>query len=125
MRLLRNRSASPKGFGSPLGRRSPGAAAAEPELGDNFLFETLLRFAPDQIYFKDDQSRFVKVSSVIADRFGVPPEAVIGKTDAEFLALEAAEGFRAEEKAIMSGGAALIDVEQEEMFEDGRIGWNS
>jgi diguanylate cyclase (GGDEF)-like protein/PAS domain S-box-containing protein len=94
-------------------------------LSDRFLFETLLEFAPDQIYFKDEQSRFLKVSRVIAERFDLPTEDVIGKTDADFLVQHVAAEFRAQEKTIMAGGPAMIDVEQQVTFEDGRIRWNS
>ena len=46
------------------------------------LFNCLVRTIPDCIYFKDRQSRFVRINDSMAERFGLrDPAEAVGKTD--------------------------------------------
>src|SRR2546430_16886130 len=74
------------------------------------LVEAMLENIPDRIYFKDSQSRFVKVSKALADRLGVSnPEDAVGKTDFDFHAPEKAREFFEDEQRIIQTGEPLIN----------------
>src|SRR5690349_4004722 len=55
---------------------------AEAELArERDLLRTLLDYSPDYIYFKDLDSKFLRCSRSLAERFGLRAEELIGKTD--------------------------------------------
>src|SRR5690242_4364735 len=65
------------------------------------LVEAMLENVPDRIYFKDAQSRFIKLSRALANRIGVEdPRDAIGKTDFDFYAHERAAEFIKDEQRI-------------------------
>ena len=81
------------------------------------LLSTLMQNIPDCIYFKDTESRFLRVSEAMAKKFGLgTPEDVIGKTDADVFTDEHATAAREDELRIMqtaqtrcrSGGARNV-----------------
>src|SRR5690606_3558342 len=52
---------------------------------DRRLLEILMNRIPDAIYFKDTESRFVRINQAHARRFNLTnPALAIGKTDADF-----------------------------------------
>jgi diguanylate cyclase (GGDEF)-like protein/PAS domain S-box-containing protein len=107
-------------------RRSRSIRNAVAELGGDFLLDTLLRHTPDQVYFKDRDSRFLKVSAATSRRFGIEdPREVEGKTDLDFFAQESAEEYRADERELMETRQPMIDVEREEIWADGHVTWVS
>jgi|GEM_PF-2910687 len=74
------------------------------------LLGTLLDNIPDQIYFKDAESRFLKVNQGVARTLGMEsPEHAIGKTDYDFFRAEDAASFRADDQAVMETGRPLRD----------------
>ena len=95
---------------------------AELELAEErHLFDEFLASINDQVYFKDRESRFLRVSDVQAKRLGAQrAEELIGKTDFDVFGDEHAAKARADELAIMETGEPLIDQEEVEVFDDGR-----
>ncbi|MHB8971997.1 MAG: ATP-binding protein [Pirellulaceae bacterium] len=91
---------------------------------ERFLLDTLLATLPDSIYFKDQQSRFLRIGRVMAQRFGLAdPAAAIGKTDFDFFRNEHASQARADEVRLMESGDTVLRLEEQETWPDGRITW--
>jgi diguanylate cyclase (GGDEF)-like protein/PAS domain S-box-containing protein len=84
-------------------------SALERERG---LLRTMIDLIPAKIYAKDAQGRFLACNKLVAREMGTTPEAVIGKTDFDFFPAAMAEGFFADERAIIKSGQPLIDREE-------------
>ena len=51
-------------------------------MDDRYLLDTFMEHTPDHVYFKDDKSRFIRVSRALALSFGLDnPSDAIGRTD--------------------------------------------
>lgn len=86
--------------------------AHEKLASERTLLRTLIDVLPDEIYVKDTASRFVVCNETCARFMGVSgPEALIGKTDADFRPAEMAARFRATELRILQGGAPFLNHE--------------
>jgi len=80
------------------------------------LFASLMDSAADAIYFKDTESRFVRVNQVSARQLAVPtPSDAIGYTDADLEGQEAAQEFLDEESRILATGEPLVGKIQRDM----------
>ena len=90
------------------------------------LLRALMDNIPDHVYFKDNDSRFLRISKSQASIFGIDdPSQAIGKTDFDFFAEEhARSAFEAEQKIVKSG-IAIVDLEEKESWPDGRQTWAS
>ncbi len=93
---------------------------------ENFLLETLLNSVPEAIYFKDRESRFTRINSYAAARFGVPsPALAVGRTDFDFFTDEhAAQAFR-DEQEIIRTGKPLVNIEEKETLPGAEDRWVS
>jgi PAS domain S-box-containing protein len=88
------------------------------------LLDALLNNIPEAIYFKDKESRFIRFSKSMLDLFGLKhPEELIGKSDFDFFDDEHARPAYEDEQKIIRTGKAIIDLEEKEVMEDGRISW--
>lgn len=88
------------------------------------LLRALMDSSPDQIYFKDRKSRFIRCSQTLAADFRVSSSAeVIGKTDFDFFAEEHARPAFEDEQEIIRTGKPLIGKVEKEVWRDGRVGW--
>src|SRR5262249_38597712 len=69
------------------------------------LLHTLMENPPDAIYFKDLQSRFLRINHSLADRFGLSdPDEAVGRTDFDFFTEEhARQAYLDEQEVIRSG----------------------
>ena len=100
--------------------------ADEALLREQGFFKDLANTIPDHIYFKDRQSRFVRVNEANARLFGLhSPNEMIGKTDFDFFSQEHAQKAYADEQRIMETGEPMIGVEEKETWPDGHITWVS
>jgi len=88
------------------------------------LLRGLLDACPDSIYFKDRDSRMLKVSRSLAARIGLSdPSEAVGKTDADFFGVEHAAAAWEDEQRIMRSGEALISKMEVEKWLDGQERW--
>ncbi len=88
----------------------------------NFLL-ALLDFSSDQIYFKDMQSRFIKVSKAVAIKHGLSEYDLIGKTDFDlFGPIHAQQAFD-DEQQIINTRKPIIGKEEFEDSPSGKISW--
>ena len=90
------------------------------------MLTSLVTTIPDMIYFKDRQSRFVRINDALARRFGLQHAAeAVGKTDFDFHDREHAQQTLADEQHIMRTGEPLLGREEKESWPDGRVTWSS
>jgi PAS domain S-box-containing protein len=76
------------------------------------VLRTMIDLIPAFIYCKDAQSRFTACNKLVANRMGVSPEELLGKTDFDFFPREMAAKFFADEQALLASGQPLIDIEE-------------
>lgn len=93
---------------------------------ERHLLHALLDNVPDHVYFKDLESRFLRISTANARWLKVAdPSVVLGKTDFDYFASEHANKALADEKCILETGKPLLNVEEKEIWPDGRVTWVS
>jgi PAS domain S-box-containing protein len=90
------------------------------------LLRALMDNLPDTIYFKDADSRFIRINKAQAERFGLSdPAQAVGKTDFDFFTVEHAQPAYADEQAVIKTGQPLVGKEEKETWPDGRETWVS
>jgi diguanylate cyclase (GGDEF)-like protein/PAS domain S-box-containing protein len=88
------------------------------------LLEAFLENIPDNVFFKDRESRFIRVSNAMAAYFGLSdPSQVVNKSDADMFSAEHAKQAFADEQQIMRTGQAAVGREEKETWPDGRESW--
>jgi len=81
---------------------------------DRFLLQALMNHVPDHVYFKDRDSRLIRISKALAQLFGVrDPAQAVGKTDFDFFTEEHARQAYEDEQAIMRTGQPVSKEERE------------
>src|ERR1051325_2415718 len=92
---------------------------------DNHLFTALLENTNDSIYFKDINSRFIRCSRVMLNRFDVnDPASIVDKSDRDFFTEEHAVQALQDEQEIIRSGIAVVK-EEKETWPDGSETWVS
>jgi PAS domain S-box-containing protein len=93
---------------------------------DQQMFNTLMESMPDAIYFKDLNSRFIRINRPKAIRLGLKdPEEAVGKTDFDFYDENFAREAYEDEQKIMKTGEALVGKVEEVRSKDGITHWVS
>jgi len=88
------------------------------------LLEAFLEHIPDNVYFKDRDSRFVCISRAMADYFGLAsPAQALGKTDSDIFSSGHADQALADEQEIIRTGQAKAGIEEKETWPDGHETW--
>jgi sigma-B regulation protein RsbU (phosphoserine phosphatase) len=90
------------------------------------LLNALMDTIPDHIYFKDRQSRMLRVNQAMADWFGLSdPGEAVGKSDFDLFSYEHAHEAFEDEQRIIQSGKPILDKEEKETWRDGHITWVS
>lgn len=91
---------------------------------ERHLLNHLLVHIPDSIYFKDRESRFLRISEAMARKFGlVDASAAEGKTDADIFSSEHAKDARADEIDVMETKQPLLNRLERETWHDRSDTW--
>jgi PAS domain S-box-containing protein len=92
---------------------------------EQYLIDALLNNLPDHIYFKDLESRFIRINKAHAIFFGLSdPDQAIGKRDFDFFTDEhARQAFNDEQNIIRTGH--LLSLEEKETHYDHADTWVS
>ena len=98
---------------------------AERQLAEErHLIETLLDNIPMNVYFKDEESRFVMANLPTARKMGLSStNKLVGKSDADFFSDEHASHARLVEKEIMASGGGVEDLTEHEKWDDREDTW--
>jgi diguanylate cyclase (GGDEF)-like protein/PAS domain S-box-containing protein len=90
------------------------------------LMHSMMDSVPDQIFFKDRDSHFIRINTSLAKRYALSsPSQAIGKSDADFYSAAHAARTRQEELEIMRTGIPVFNQIHHEVWNDGREAWNS
>jgi PAS domain S-box-containing protein len=92
-------------------------------LKENALMNALMNNLPDYIYFKDRESRFIRISQSMQKLFKVDIDEMLGKTDFDFQRKEAAQKYRKDEQQIIETRKGLINDIVYEQFPTGIKQW--
>ena len=88
------------------------------------LLETFLEHIPDNVFFKDRNSRFLRIGRAMADYCGLAdPAEAVGKSDLDIFSSEHASQALEDEKEIIRTGQAKIGIEEKETWDDGHESW--
>jgi PAS domain S-box-containing protein len=102
------------------------AASNENLQQERYLLHTLMDYLPHNIYFKDAESRFLRVNKAMARYVGLSdPHEAIGKTDLDFFTDEHGLQAMADEKEILRTGKGIVTKVEKETWPDGRTTWAS
>jgi diguanylate cyclase (GGDEF)-like protein/PAS domain S-box-containing protein len=79
----------------------------------------------DAMFFKDLESRYIRVNTSMAQRLGLnDPALAVGMSDADFYSAEHADITRLEELNVMTSRMPLLNQVHRETWADGRETWN-
>lgn len=97
------------------------------ELGEErSLLRSLMEGTQDLIYFKDRESRFLRINAAMAQRFGMKsPAEAVGKTDFDVFPREMAEQKLADERKVIASGGSILAHEESDRTIHGRETWVS
>lgn len=88
------------------------------------LLEAFLENIPDNVYFKDRSSRFLRISNAMANYCGLAdPAQAVNKMDSDVFSAEHAGQAFADEQRIIRSGEPILGVEEKETWPDGRESW--
>jgi PAS domain S-box-containing protein len=95
-----------------------------PRIAKEDLLRAFLEHIPDAVYFKDRESRFVRIRRSLAVRFGLSdPVEAINKTDFDMFSAEHPRQAFADEQDIIRTGQPIVEAEEKETWPDGRETW--
>jgi two-component system sensor histidine kinase/response regulator len=95
-------------------------------ISESYLLHMLMDNVPDAIYFKDLESRFIRINRGMAQLFGLSdPAEAVGKSDFDFFSEEHARQAYLDEQEVIRTGRPMVAREETEYWPDGRVTWAS
>jgi PAS domain S-box-containing protein len=95
--------------------------AAEALANERNLLRSVIDAIPDDIYVKDRDLRYVLMNAKGLEIRGIRGgREIMGRSAAEFFPPTVSAGFDAEDRAIMAGGATVVNREQEVVHANGK-----
>ncbi len=88
-----------------------------------FLLRNLMKNIPDLIYFKDRQSRYIRVNQSFCDQVGRSEEQISLKMADDFFPKQHADEVYADEQNIILTGKSRIGIEEHIKWPDGHSFW--
>jgi PAS domain S-box-containing protein len=124
--LVRGEDGAPRSYLLQIRDYGERIRATELLIQEKILLDSLMNTSPDHIYFKDRQSRIVRVNLTMAKHlhFDDPAQA-IGLTDFDFFDEAHARQAYDDEQRIMATGEMVLNQEEKEVWPDGRVTWAS
>lgn len=98
------------GFGHDQPAFTSGSDLAQPSYTREFLGK-LINAAPDPIFVKDRQHRFILLNDAMCDFMGLRREALIGKSDYDIVPRAEADIFREKDEIVFTTGVENINEE--------------
>jgi PAS domain S-box-containing protein len=93
---------------------------------EKYLLNALLNSSQDHIYFKDKDSKFIRVSRSMIELFNKEDESeIIGKSDFDFGFEEHAKIAFEDEQNIIRTSKPMVDAIEKETWDDGHNTWVS
>lgn len=92
---------------------------------EKYYLDSLMDNMPDSIYFKDNESKLIRVSKFMADRFRDQTDDLIGKSDFDFQDQDHARKAYDDEQQIQKTRQPKIDYLEKELKTDGSENWVS
>ncbi len=89
------------------------------------LLRALMETLPDAVYFKDLESRFIRINKAQAKRFNLEPAQAVGKSDFDFFTEEHARPAYEAEQEIIRTGQPLLNLEEKETWPNRPDTWVS
>ncbi len=90
------------------------------------LLDSLMNSLPDYIYYKDLESKFIRISKSMLPIFPVKNiDEMLGKSDFDFVDKDTAQKYYDEEQKIIRTGKGFIDKVIHEVFDNGHEQWSS
>ncbi|KAB2927792.1 MAG: PAS domain S-box protein [Dechloromonas sp.] len=86
---------------------------------EHLHLQTLIDTLPDLVWLKDPDGVYLNCNRRFEDLYGVPEEALIGKTDFDFVDRAQAEFFRANDRAALAAGRSRSNEEWLTFASDG------
>ena len=84
---------------------------------DRDLLGAFLEHIPDNVFFKDTESRFLRISRAMANYCGLKdPASAIGLTDADIFSTEHANQALADEQEALRTGLPMTEKEEKETW---------
>ena len=110
--------------GSQIGQFIERKQAEEEVLQERYLLNSLMDTLPDSIYFKDIESRFLRINKALASGLGLcDPAEAVGKADIDFFTEEHAHPARQDEGAILETGQPIVGKVEKETLGNESVAW--
>jgi diguanylate cyclase (GGDEF)-like protein/PAS domain S-box-containing protein len=88
------------------------------------FLNAFLEYIPDNVYFKDRNSRFLRINRALANYFGLTdPAQALNKTDSDIFSSEHASRALEDEQRIIETDQPLTGMEEKETWPDGHETW--